>query len=383
MTIEARSQDEDRGRVLVVTGSRAEFGLLAPVMRAIRSHESLELCVVITGSHLLPPDMTAGEVEEEFEVAARIVMQKEGATGRLADAEALGRGVTGITRALRDRQPDWLLVLGDRIEAFAAASAASVAGVAVAHMHGGDRAEGVADEAMRHAITKLAHLHLPATETSAKRIERMGEAVVRIHVVGSPAMDGLDQVEAMSDEAARELGDPEVVILMHPVGDSPEAERERMQRVVKAAGSVRAVCLHPNFDPGREGIVRAIEESGIRTISHLQRVRFLALLKRLGHQRGVMIGNSSAGLIEAAAMKTPVVNIGDRQGERERVRNVVSTAGDSVGEIENAIEEARGLELAGMDHPYGDGRTGERVAGTLASVGADERRALIKKRNTY
>ncbi|MBT8486063.1 MAG: UDP-N-acetylglucosamine 2-epimerase, partial [Phycisphaerae bacterium] len=146
-------------RIAVVTGSRADFGLLRPVIAAIAAEPELELRLVVTGTHLLPPSFTHETVSAQFDVATRIPMQVAGEVGRDADAAALGRGVSQLAQEFAESHPDVVLVLGDRIEAFAAAAAAAVGGRHVGHIHGGDRAEGVADDAMRHAITKLAHLH--------------------------------------------------------------------------------------------------------------------------------------------------------------------------------------------------------------------------------
>ncbi|MHC4448211.1 MAG: UDP-N-acetylglucosamine 2-epimerase, partial [Planctomycetota bacterium] len=214
--------------ITVVTGSRAEFGLLRPVMRAIRAHQDLTLQVLVTGEHLRPPAHTAREVESGFaeEIAATIPMHDPQRTGRAAEAESLGRGISGLASALVRCGPDVVLVLGDRIEAFAAASAASVAGVRVAHMHGGDRAAGIVDEALRHAVTKLAHLHLPATAQSAQRIIAMGEDPHRVHVVGSPAIDALDAIAPLVDERFEALGRPKMVFLLHPAGGTEHQEHE-------------------------------------------------------------------------------------------------------------------------------------------------------------
>ena len=172
----ARGDDGGRRRVAVVTGSRAEFGLLRPVMRAIDARGDLQLQVIAAGSHLIPPALTFRDVKRDFEIADSVPMQVAGRSTRFDDAESVGRGVARFARSFQALDPHWVVVLGDRIEAFAAASAASIGGRAVAHLHGGDRAEGVSDEAMRHAITKLAHLHLPGDATqSADRILRMGE----------------------------------------------------------------------------------------------------------------------------------------------------------------------------------------------------------------
>ncbi len=254
---------QNRGRkrrVLVVTGTRAEFGLLKPVMNAVLDRDELELLVVAAGAHLVQPALTFKEVKAEFEVADSIPMQTAGRVGRQEDVEALGKGIGRFGRSFSLLEPDWVVVLGDRIEAFAAASAASIGGWALAHIHGGDRAEGVADEAMRHAITKLSNLHLPATEGSAERIRRMGEDPERVFVVGSPAIDGLGVIPALGDGAYAELGSPEVVVLMHPCGRGDDVEAVEMRKVLKGVEGKRVLVMHPNLDPGRRGIVQAIKD---------------------------------------------------------------------------------------------------------------------------
>ncbi|MHC4220173.1 MAG: UDP-N-acetylglucosamine 2-epimerase, partial [Planctomycetota bacterium] len=275
-----------RRTVAVVTGTRAEFGLLRPVMHAVRDHPDLDLRVVVTGTHLLQPQRTLDEVAAEFELDAVIPMQRPFAPGRLADAEALGRGVSGIAgwlgnEAVRRGAVDVVVVLGDRIEAFAAAAAAAVAGIRVAHLHGGDRAPGIADEGLRHAVTKLAHIHLPATERSAQRIRDMGEDPDRVHVVGSPAIDGLEEVPPLDDEAYDALGRPEIVFLLHPSGDEASREQDNAEGLLDIClRTGRVLAMHPNHDPGREGIVAAISVSTAPAREHLPRRDFIGLLRR-------------------------------------------------------------------------------------------------------
>ncbi|MFM9995162.1 MAG: UDP-N-acetylglucosamine 2-epimerase [Phycisphaerales bacterium] len=365
-----------RRRVAVVTGSRAEFGLLRPVMHAVREHPGLELAVIAAGSHLVSPAETYRDVKREFgdHIADAIPMQVAGRSGRLEDAEALGTGVSRFTRSFARLRPDWIVVLGDRIEAFAAAAAASVGGFALAHIHGGDRAEGVADEAMRHAITKLAHLHLVATEQSAARIRRMGERAEHVVVVGSPAIDGLDAIKPLRDAKWEELGRPEFVVLMHPVGRTADEEDRTASAVLGAIGGKRVVVLHPNFDAGREGTLGAIERAAahapdlVRVVRHLARDEFVALLRRLGESGGVLVGNSSAALIEAGALRVPAVDIGPRQESRERATNVVRAADESTAAIRAAIDAARSIDRASIAHPFGDGHAGRRIAALLAAT---------------
>lgn len=397
-----RSGAKRRRRVLVVTGARAEFGLLRPVMDAIRRHPRLELLVACAGAHWLAPARTWREVRDAYGIDARIPMQRAGggASSRLEDARATARGVDGVARAIARLKPDWVVVLGDRIEAFAAASAASIAGVAVCHIHGGDRAEGIADEAMRHAITKLSHLHCAATTQSAERIVQMGERPQHVHVTGSPAIDGLDKIKPMGDREAAKLGDPRVVVLLHPSGLDAKNEARMADEVMGEARWLymdRVLVLTPNHDPGREAILRAIRPRAnqFHVRDHLPRPQFLALLSRLARKvrlgrtasRGVLLGNSSAGLIEAAALRTPVVNVGPRQDGRERGGNVVDVPYSKdrfwgVSTLEDAIGKARFGLNPPKAHPYGDGRAGPRIAALLAKVDPSAA-ALLRKHNAY
>lgn len=434
--------------VAVVTGTRAEFGLLRPVMHAVRKHRRLNLKVIAAGAHFLPPARTIREVEAEFPIAARVPMQRPARSGRAADALATARGLEGFARAYAKLEPDWVVVLGDRIEAFAAASAASIAGIAVCHIHGGDRAEGLADEAVRHAITKLAHLHCAATTLSAERIIRMGEKPEHVHVTGSPAIDGLDKIKPMSDREAARLGDPRVVVLLHPSGplrsaeirvssrslrtppkrfgmpehgplhipsrmpwlndERSEARFATLTRMAAAClpdepplgacrnlgltpcGGVgpRGLFLHPNHDPGREQILdtwrKHARRSGWPILPHLPRTKFVALLKRMARQRrGFLLGNSSAGLIECAALGVPALNVGPRQAGRERGPNVVDA--DPLDTVAVCDRIRKADRLAGRLRPsklFGDGRAGPRIADLLADTDPHSP-ALLRKHNTY
>jgi UDP-hydrolysing UDP-N-acetyl-D-glucosamine 2-epimerase len=377
-----------RYRVAAVTGSRADYGLLRPVMRAIAEHPQLELMVIPAGSHLVAPAETFHDVKRDFAIAQIVPMQIAGRHGRSEDVESLARGVGRFGRAFDQLRPDWVLVLGDRIEAFAAASAGSIGGRAVAHVHGGDRAEGVADEAMRHAITKLAHLHLAASPASAERLVRLGERPEHVLCTGSPALDELDATPPLDDAAYRELGEPNLVLVMHPTGRPVEVEEAVTSQVLLAVSGMRVLALHPNFDPGREGVLRALEAGAggampdytIRT--HLPRGQFVGLLKRLARTGGVMVGNSSAALIEAAALRLPAVDIGPRQAGRERFANVVHAEREQRESIVLALETALSIDRGKITHTLGDGSAGRRIAGALARVNPLDP-DLLRKRCAY
>ncbi|MDH3583941.1 MAG: UDP-N-acetylglucosamine 2-epimerase [Phycisphaerae bacterium] len=358
-----------RRRVIAaVTGSRAEFGLLRPVLAAISRSGRLRLRLIVAGSHL-----TSGTWRDiqaaGLTIDARVPMQVRGRVGRAADVEAVARGVRGIGRAFGSLQPDFVLVLGDRVEAFAAATAASVGGFRIAHVHGGDRAEGVVDESLRHAISKLAHLHLAATTTSRRRLVRMGEDPPAVVCVGSPAVDGLAKVGPDPDG-------PEVIVLQHPVGEADRQERTWMEQTLAATRRFDRVVMAPNADPGATGIRRAIAAEKVQVIEHLPRDRWLSMLAGAR----AIVGNSSAGLIEAAVLRTPAVNVGPRQAGREKPGHVVD-CDYGRGRVTAALGRALAADLRRLRHPYGDGRSGPRMAKLLASVRLDA--MPLRKHNAY
>ncbi len=381
--------------ITVVTGSRAEFGLLRSVIRALKRHPELDVEVVAGGEHDTTFGGTVAEVASEFASAHTTELNEVVAAIEALGVDAVASvgvvpgiemdfgvrlGIETVRYAIHfaELKPDVLVVLGDRIEAFAAASAAAVSGIRIAHMHGGDRAEGIADESLRHAISKLAHLHLPATETSANRLIAMGEEPSRVHVVGSPAIDELASMPALDNAEFTELGSPRIVVLLHPTGDDEATEHDRAAKLLAIAAKHGPVlALHPNHDPGRGGIIRAIEASGLPSRAHLPRAQFIGLLRHAG----LLLGNSSAGLIEAAALPIWCVDVGRRQSGRERAANVLDVEDWNYQTIEAAISRAMSHSIGVIAHPYGDGSTGQSVADLLATV--DIASIPLSKRNTY
>jgi UDP-hydrolysing UDP-N-acetyl-D-glucosamine 2-epimerase len=353
-------------RIAVITGSRAEYGLLEPVLDAIEAHDDLEHRLIVTGTHLTTPSVK----DIRFTIAAKVKMQRVGAAAtRAEDVQSLGRGVMAIGRVLSEIEPDLVLVLGDRIEALAGALAAQVGGYRLAHLHGGDRAEGVADEAMRHAISKMAHLHFAATAQSKQRLIRMGEAKRWVFNVGSPAIDGLKRVKPFDES-------PDVVVMQHPVGGTMEEEYAWMSATLEATAEHSRLVLAPNHDPGRNAIMRAIVDAKLTPTEHLPRHAFLSLLAGTK----VLVGNSSAGLIEAAYLRVPAVNIGPRQAGREKPKTVIDAKYDAPA-IKRAIHKAMKLDTKGLRHPYGNGKAGEKIAAKLASL--DLEKVPVRKRNAY
>jgi len=352
--------------IAVITGSRAEYGLLEPVLDAIEAHDELEHQLIVTGTHLT----TESGRDIRHRVAAKVKMQRTGAaTTREEDVQSLGRGVMEIGRLLMQLSPDVVLVLGDRIEALSGALAAQVGGFRLAHVHGGDRAEGVSDEAMRHAISKMAHLHFAATAQSKNRLIRMGETKKFVFNVGSPAIDGLKKVKA--DEDA-----PDLIVMQHPVGGTPEQEYHWMESTLAATADYSRLILSPNHDPGRNAILRAIFDAKLTPTDHLPREDFLSMLA----EAKAIVGNSSAGLIEAAYLKTPAVNLGPRQAGREKPKTVIDA---KYGEetTQRAIKKALKKDTKGLRQPYGSGKAGEKIAEKLASIDLDK--VPLHKHNAY
>jgi len=269
-----------------------------------------------------------------------------------------------------------VLVLGDRIEAMAGALAAVTTGRIVAHIHGGDIAPGDFDDSLRHAITKLAHLHLTATSAARRRVIRMGESADRVHFVGAPGHDRLIQLLGRPNSVAS--GTRRALIVQHPCGRSPTRERRTMSAILRAverAGFERFI-IYPNSDRGHTGIIQAIDahrrgvrNGEVRLFRSLDRDSFLRLLI----EADLIVGNSSSGIIEAPPAGTPSVNVGSRQQGRQRGGPCVVDADESLESIGVAIDAAQSKRpITGKRGAYGDGTAGRRIAELLSSVSLDD-----------
>lgn len=394
-----------RRRIAVVTGTRAEYGLLGTTLRALADAPEIDLRIVAAGMHLLRNcGLTIREIEADgWPIACRVPMQR--GDGTPADqGTGLGRGVTDISRYLVDDAVDIVVVLGDRIEAMAGALAATTTGRVLAHIHGGDVAEGDFDDALRHSITKLAHLHFVASADARKRVIRLGESPRRVWQVGAP---GLDDIAALlvRRRHARRLGSahpspapgaahgndgpasPCAVVIQHPCGraDAIEYRSARAMLDACAAAGLRRCIILPNTDRGRGGVMRAIREhqgrspaADVEVVASLSRDDFLARL--LGAR--LLIGNSSCGIIEAPFAGVPSVDIGPRQAGRQPGGASVFRA----PERENAIRAVIRRALAATTRPgrrtvYGSGGAGQRIATILRRAALSP--PSIKKRIEY
>lgn len=398
MTDTSGADDDTDDRVVaVITGTRAEYGLLQSSMEAIRETDNLELRTLATGMHLSPDHgNTVDEIRADgFEVTDTVHMLVAGDTG-LSMAKSLGIGIGGLAEALQNVGPDLVLVLGDRDEALAGGLAAAHMNVPVAHVHGGDSMHGaIIDDSIRHALTKFAHLHFPVSAHSAERIRKLGEEDWRIETVGAPGLDAVldgeyaDPGEVISKHglADSDADEPLALVVQHPVTTVPEQAGDQMRATLEAVIDVgaRPVVVYPNSDAGGRRMIAVIEEYAatgtVETFKSLPRAEYLGLMAAAD----VMVGNSSSGIIEAPSFDLPVVDVGPRQAGRERADNTLSVPHDR-DEIAEAIErmledEVLRRRAAECDNPYDYGGAGNRVAQRLASVelGSD----LLRKRLTY
>lgn len=373
-------------RICVATSGRADYGLLTWPMRDIAAAEGLTLQLVVTGTHLEDRHgNTVSQIEADgFAIDARVPMDLT-ADDPASLARAMAMGLTGTVEALERLRPDMLMLLGDRFETLALAEAAMVSGVPIAHIGGGDVTEGAIDEGIRHAITKLCHLHLATHEDAARRIIRMGEAPDRVHVVGNPGLDQLTRRPPLSRDAleaslGRPLGARNLLVTFHPVTLLPDHGRAELDALLRALGSLTDVTLwvtRANADPGGTAVNAALDAFAVgRENVSLHDALGPAYLPLLAACDAV-VGNSSSGLAEAPSVRTPTVDVGLRQAGRLVGPSVLHCAADPTA-ISRAIAKAMSGDVPGFDNPYGDGHSSGRIVQAL--IAAPSRDILLRKR---
>jgi UDP-N-acetylglucosamine 2-epimerase (non-hydrolysing)/GDP/UDP-N,N'-diacetylbacillosamine 2-epimerase (hydrolysing) len=380
--------------ITVVTGTRAEYGLLKSSMAEIERREGLELAVIATGMHLSHQHgHTVEEIRKDgFEVTRTVDTLLESDTGR-GMAKSLGLGISGLAEAIESVGSDVVLVLGDRNEAFAGGVAAAHLNVPVAHVHGGDSMAGATiDDSIRHALTKFAHVHFPATEQSAERVRKLGEEEWRVTPVGAPGIDDViageyDDAETVRAELGFDADRPLLLVVQHPVTTHPERAGDQMRTTLDAVADFDAqvALVYPNADAGGKQMIEAIRthpaSERVETFENLPRDQYLGLLDAAD----AMVGNSSSGIIEAPSFGTPVVDVGPRQDGRERVDNVESVPHET-GAIREAIDAALHDEdlrerAEACENPYDRGGAATRIVDRLAALELDDR--LLEKKLTY
>lgn len=371
-------------KICVVIGSRANYSSIKSAMCAIKNHPSLELQLIVAASAILDRYGAATKLIEKdgFEPAAKVHMLIEGETPATM-AKSTGLGLLELPTIFEQLAPDVVLTVGDRFETMATTLAAAYMNIPVAHTMGGE-VSGTIDESIRHAVTKFAHIHFPASPDARDRIIRLGEPADTVHLVGCPRIDLVAEILASNknglDGRLFEIGvghqlnleDPFVLVSQHPVTtEYGEGERQITEtlQAVKAIG-LPAIVLWPNADAGSEDIARGIRkwrESGLDKEMHMFKNLPIDTYVRLMAKTACLVGNSSSGIREGAYIGTPVVNIGSRQQGRERGHNVIDV-NHSADQIQEAIRQQIRHGRYAMDTIYGDGNAGKKIASILASM---------------
>jgi len=374
----------------VVTTARADWSHLLPVVRRLEADPAVELRLYVTGMHLAPEfGLTVRDIEAAgCAIAERIEMLVASDTPH-AIATSMGLGTMGFAHAFARSRPDVLVLLGDRFETHAAAIAALPFTIPLAHLCGGESTEGLIDEALRHSLTKMSHLHFAATEAYARRIVQMGEEPWRVTVSGAPSLDNLARLTRLSrpELEARvgvDLGGPTVLVTFHPVTLEYEDTEPHVTELLAALEKVGlpVIFTYPNADTWGRIVIRMIDEyvashANATAVANLGPQAYFSLLEHCA----MMVGNSSSGIIEAASFRLPVVNIGNRQRGRVHGANVIAVDCDRdaiVRGIRRAEDPGFRAALAALVNPYGDGHATERIVDVLKRTPLDRR--LILKR---
>ncbi|MBI2670101.1 MAG: UDP-N-acetylglucosamine 2-epimerase (hydrolyzing) [Candidatus Yanofskybacteria bacterium] len=382
---------KNKKKIAYISGTRADFGLMTPILKAISRSKQLDLQVYAAGTHLMPEfGETVQYVRKEFPNAINIEARFE--TGdRPGMTKFTGVFLSRLVGAFSKNRPDFVLTLGDRPEMLCTAMACLYLGIPTGHVHGGDKTSTV-DELARHAITKLSHIHFPAIQESADRIQKMGEEKWRIHIVGAPALDViLNEKLPTKKEFFKKLNlDPSknvILVTQHPVSEEVENAGLQMEETLAAVKkfNLPVVITYPHADAGGRKIISVIEKEKNNPLFHifpsLEYKQFLALER----ETAVWVGNSSGAIIESSSFQTPVVNVGTRQTGRQRGANVIDV-GYNKKEIEKAVyksinDQAYLKRLKKIKNPWGDGKTGPRVAKILENININSR--LLTKQITY
>jgi len=371
--------------VAVVSVARSDAGIYLPVLQAIQRSSSLDLRLMVTGMHLSPE---FGETWRDFDrdgipIAERVecTVSSDTPTGVSA---SMGLGVLGFNQVFSRQRPDVLVVLGDRFEMLAAAVAALPYVIPTAHIHGGEVTEGAIDEAIRHSLTKMSHLHFVSTETYARRVIQLGEAPWRVAVSGAPGLDAMQAVEIWSrahleEKIGLSFDAPVLMATLHPVTLDYGQTSALLDAFLAAIEAVDlpVVFTYPNADTQGRSIIAALEafvarRGNARVVAHLGSAGYFSLMRHAA----AMVGNSSSGLIEAPSFGLPVVNIGDRQRGRLRAANVIDVPGEAAAiahALRRATSPAFRESLQGLTNPYGDGHAAERIVRVLETVDLDQR----------
>lgn len=378
--------------IAVVTGTRAEYGYLQPLMKMIEDDRELQLIPLITGTHLFSRFGNTHElIDYSFPSAIQIPMLSPGDT--LKDmAIYLASGITNFAEYLDKNRPDILVILGDRSESFAAALAAFYLNIPIAHINGGDVTGTTIDESIRHAITKIAHIHFVHTKNNAERVEKMGEEKKRIFITGALTLDTILNVQFPSKQevfSKYQLNEEKktFLVVFHPITTLEDKGYSQLENLLLVLDTLReqTVLFYPNVDAGGERLRLLIktyeDKSYLHTFINIPHEDYLGLMKSVD----VMIGNSSSGIIEAPSFHLPVINIGTRQQGRERSINIIDIQPEKdtiLSAINFALYDHKFLKkVQKCENNFGDGHASERIVDVLKKIELNE--SFIQKQITY
>lgn len=377
-------------KICVITGARAEYGLLRWVMQGIKDDPELTLQVIATGMHLSPEfGLTYREIEKDgFKIDRKVEMLTSSDTP-VGIAKSMGLGLIGFADALNELSPDLIVVLGDRFEIFAAVAAALVARIPVAHLHGGEATEGLIDEAIRHSITKMSHLHFVAAEEYRQRVIQLGEQPERVFLVGGLGVDNIKRLKLLDRaelEASLdfELGQKNLLITFHPVTLETATALDQMEELLATLAELKNTQLIftlPNADTDGRALMKMVEQfvaqhPNARAYTSLGQLRYLSCIAQVD---GV-VGNSSSGLAEVPSLKKGTINIGDRQRGRLQAASVINCE-PTRESIEAALKRLYSADfqvsLSQVLNPYGEGGASEKIVASIKSAPLED---VLKKR---
>lgn len=376
-------------KICVITGTRAEYGLLRWVMEGIQDDSGLTLQIMATGTHLSPEfGLTFREIEQDgFQIDRKVEMLTSSDTP-VGIAKSMGLGLIGFADALNELHPDLIVVLGDRFEIFSAVSAALVARIPVAHVHGGETTEGSIDEALRHSITKMSHLHFVAAEEYRQRVIQLGEQPDRVFMVGGLGVDNIKRMtlldrEALEQSLGIQLGEKSLLVTFHPVTLETGTAADQMAAllaVLDGLHDTQLVFTMPNADTDGRVLKTMIEQfvaqhANSCAYTSLGQLRYLSCL---AHVDGV-VGNSSSGLLEAPSFQKGTINIGDRQRGRLQAASVINcepTRESITTALKHLYSAGFHTGLRNVRNPYGEGGASEKILATLKSAALD---GVVKK----
>jgi GDP/UDP-N,N'-diacetylbacillosamine 2-epimerase (hydrolysing) len=377
-------------KICVITGTRAEYGLLRWVMQGVKDDPELALQIIATGMHLSPEfGLTYREIENDGFQIDRKVEILTSSDSSVGIAKSIGLGLIGFADALNELQPDLIVVLGDRFEIFSAVSAALVARIPVAHMHGGEATEGLIDEAIRHSITKMSQIHFVAADEYRQRVIQLGEQPERVFLVGGLGIDNMKRLKLLGRlELEASLGcrlaKKNLLITFHPVTLEDSTAESQMAELLSALDELKGTQLIftlPNADTDGRILINMLEQfAASHTNAHvyasLGQLRYLSCIS---HVDGV-VGNSSSGLLEAPSFKKGTINIGDRQQGRLQARSVINcepTRQSIAKAIKKLYSSDFQFSLKQVRNPYGEAGASESIISTLKAISLE---GIVKKR---